>query len=180
MKLRMLTAVGACAFGFTFAAPSALAANDCCWDWAPTQPGVDDIGEIQPKDDPASPWAQCTKTPAGGGPPAIPGNPCFSRDGRQMIWFNWTCIIGAPAPPPGGNLSNPQAGFACAPKSPGSPGNQPKIGPPPVIVGLVTATEGPLAIPTISEWGLIVLGLLTITGGTIIIRRARSVAPVTV
>jgi hypothetical protein len=180
MKLKALLSASALVAGLSVMAPTSLAANDCCWDWAPAQEGVDDQGEINPKDNPNSDWAQCTNTPAG---PGGPGNPCFQRDGRQMIWVNWTCLPG-PAPAPDGHPpSNPSSGYYCAPKGPGSQDDQPKGGDPPPVIGSGFAIEGTdpecIDCPTMSEWGLIVMGLLIVTGGTIVIRRAGAARPVT-
>ena len=173
MNFKILLSAGIIAGGLAIAAPSAQAADDCCWDWSPTEAGVDDQNNIEPKDDPGSPWAQCTNTPSGGGGP---GNPCFSRDGRQMIWFNWTCLPGSAAPPPGGVQSNPNSGFLCESKSAPDIFPQPKFpDPTPGQPGpIVIEGPAPPPIPTVSEWGMIVLGMLVLTGGTIAIRRARS------
>ena len=47
------------------------------------------------------------------------------------------------------------------------------------MTGTITVNAGP-AVPTVSEWGLIGLALLTLTGGTLLIRKAMTQRPATV
>ena len=97
----------AVAAGCVFLGSAAYAGNDCCWDWSPTETGVEDAGKGGPKDKEESIWAQCTNTSAA---------TCWLRDGRQMIWVDWTCIQGGPSPDTETPPSNEDAGWYCVKK----------------------------------------------------------------
>jgi hypothetical protein len=113
--------------------------------------------------------------------PSGPGNRLVVIDvdyqinslGYVRIWVN-----PVPAPPPGGVPAGP-------------PNWEGKLGalldnpvPPPEFSAPVTDYRGPdlssSNVPTVSEWGLIALGLMLLVAGTIVIRRMQARRPQTV
>lgn len=152
-----------------FLLPVANGDNDCCWDWSPTERGAEDTGQGGPKNKVLSDFAQCTETGKGD---------CFKRDGRQMLWNGYTCILGGDSPDTETPPSNANAGWFCVEK-----GNSP---PPEVfqLKGSKPSEDGASAgfliedsvpgVPAVSEWGGIAMVLLVATVGTIGVRRRRA------
>ncbi len=170
MNAKILLSAGAIVGGLCLAAPTSLA-NDCCWDWSPLEAGAQDVPPPgpPPADKPASAFAQCTSQ--------LTQADCFARDGRQQFWGAYVCFPGGGAPDTGSANTGDGAGWVCVLKNLSPPQiSLLKVGLPSDPVSGLPTTEG-IIVPTVSEWGLIVMGLLILTGGTIAIRRGRATAP---
>lgn len=178
-KLLWLLAVAAVGM---YVAPLAYAADDCCWDWSPNEPGKDDREPGDPqKEEPIDMntiWAACVSRVT---LPRPNGSPCFQRNGRQMIWPNWQCLIGSQAPD--GTVPPPGAGFLCAEKGGGGggPGALAKGGdspPPPDGPSPGTPVEegkGPkLDVPTLSTTGMVIMMILLVVAAGWMLRRKGS------
>ncbi len=149
--------------GGALTAQDASALNDCCYDWAPNEVGVNDppgpgkglVGAKQ--------WALCV---AATGP-----KPCFNRHGRQLYKQNRECIIGSDdvVGAAVGNLPPVDAGYQCELKTGGSftvqvAGKNPS--------GLLEAALS--LVPALSPLGLGALVALMGSGALWMIRRRRS------
>ena len=130
----------------------AYGSNDCCWDWAGGAPKATSPGG----------WAQCTPTPKG---------VCFDRPGLQAYLPDYTCVVGSDSPDDPPVAPDTGNGFGCVPKLGGDEvfiidkARETT----PVVEGLSTEAD----IPTVSQWGLLVMVLLVLAAGTLVIRRAR-------
>ena len=174
MKTRNVLITLAAVAMFLVSAPVAYGADDCCWDWDPKNAGKSDAGQGEPyKEDTV--WAVCVKAPTKGASGTPQDSPCFQRDGRQMVWQGWECLKDPKLPAPDGSIPPPPEGttgyFCFNKENPGEQEAQLKSGS--GTVPLVAVSEGPIVIPTVSEWGLIVLTLLGMAVGTIMIARKR-------
>ena len=87
-------------------AQSAMAFNDCCWDWGhPGTKGAQDEWLDPKKPASSQGWAQCIP---------VPKADCFKRQNRQMKWIDWECLVGSNSP--NGEVPGPGNGFLCRKK----------------------------------------------------------------
>lgn len=154
------------ALTLSLGASTALASNDCCWDWSPRERGAQDLPSGAGPKVASEIWAVCTQTNK---------SVCFNRKGRQMYWVNWHCVLGTSSPE--GETPPPNGGFSCVRKVPPiiqiaqRVNGDPQL-PQPWLDGLFIEALPP--IPATTTEGMIVLTGLVIVAAAWMLRRSAS------
>lgn len=167
--LRALVAVAFLAMGST-----AIASDDCCWDWSDDPgafdllPGGGGLGDGPPRAGLPNGWSRCEVATPGG------QAACFQRQGRQIRRPQWFCVLNSPDP--NGQLPPPGQGFRCDPKAGAGVwwvSRYPRsITQPPGGFQLLSL-EGPDQgqVPTMTEWAIVALIAILGIGGIWMVRR---------